>query len=197
MTATINGYNANLINDILFGPGVVRIGSTNIGVTKGPPKFDPGWTLENVMFDGKDAPIYLLDRKFYGEPIMSFTILEFGPAASGNQVAKLEAGSTAVDSGTTPNTKTTVTPRVGRTLFVAGDYLSDVYIINPRAIVTGASIKGYASVHFAKALVKKWDLEPTDKEEVKINVEIGGRKDMTAGTTADAPYDIVYWETLP
>lgn len=199
MPAPPTGYTANLVNDIVKDAGKVVINSAVFGILKGGARFDPGFELQNlgVGLDGIDAPIVGLDRRIYGEAVLSFTIVELGPATHGNQVAKLEPGATSADTGVTPNTKTTITPRVGRTLYPAADYLTDVYLVAARTIAAAAGVKGYPSLHFAKAIVRKWDLQTADKGTVSINVEIVSRKDMASGTTADAPYDIVYWETAP
>lgn len=199
MPAPPTGYTANLVNDIVKDAGKIVIGGATFGILKGGARFDPGWEIQNlaVGLDAVDAPIYLLDRKIHGEPVLSFTIVELGPSTHGNQVAKLEAGASSVDTGTTPATKTTITPKAGRTLYAAGDYLSDVYLVATRTIAAAASVKGYPSIHFAKALVRKWDLQTMDKDKVSINVEIAGRKDMAAGTLADAAFDLVFWETAP
>lgn len=193
----LTGYQTTLPSDVLLDTGVLKIGAALIGVTRGAPKFDPAFTVENLGFDGKHAPILGLDRKFHGESLITATILEFGPAASGNQIARLEPGSVAVDSGTTPNTITTITPQAGGSLYVAGNYVSDLRLIFERGIAAGASVRKYAAIHMAKAFCRKWDLQGQDKSEAIINVEFVGRKDMSTGTTADATYSIILYETLP
>jgi hypothetical protein len=197
-------YSVNLPIDVLldhgtFFQGNVLIAScTALGVTRGAVKFDPMWTLENIGFDGKDAPIKGLDRKFYGPAKMSATMIEFGPAASGNQIPKLEVGIANADTGTTPNTLSTLTPAPGRVLYVAGNYLTYLRCVFPRGIVAGAGIKKYAGICFPCALVTKWDLAGQESKDVAIyNVEFEARKDMAAGTTADAPYLIELYETIP
>lgn len=193
----LTGYLTTLPSDVLLDSGVLKVGTAFIGVTRGAPRFDPAYTIENLGFDGKHADILGLDRKFHGSALITATIIEFGPTASGNQIPKLEPGSAAVDSGTTPNTQTVVTPQAGGVLFVAGNYLSNVRLIFERGIVAGASVKKYAAIHMAKALLRKWDLQGQDKDNALINIEIVGRKDMAAGTTADASYTIELYETLP
>lgn len=196
-------YTANLPIDVLldhgtFYQGNVLIAScTNMGVTKGAPKFDPMSTIENLTFDGKDAPIKGLDRKFYGPAKISATMIEFGPAASGNQIAKLEQNIANVDSGTTPNTLSTLTPAAGRVLYVAGNYLSYFRLVFPRGIVAGAGVKKYAGICFPCALITKWDLQGQDKDNAQISIEVEARKDMASGTTADAPFLIELYETVP
>lgn len=194
----LTGYSANLPNDVLLDTGVVYVASTLIGATRGAPDFDPAFEIENVDFDGKHAPLKLLDRKFHGESKLGFTLLDFGPATHGNQIAKLEAGSASVDSGVTPNTLTTITPKVGGAFYAAGDYLADVRLVFERGITPGAGVKKYAAYYFPCAIVRKWGaVKGESKKEAGIPVEIVGRKDMAAGTTADATYKIELREALP
>jgi hypothetical protein len=194
----LTGYTANLPNDIVLDSGVAYVGSAVLGATRGSWEFDPAWTIENVDFDGKHPPIKLLDRKFHGEALFSATLIEFGPSTSGNQIAKLEAGSASVDTGTTPSTLTTITPKAGGGLYAAGDYLTDVRIMFERAITAGAGVKKYAAIYFPSAIVRKWGpLKGENKKEASFAIEICGRKDMAAGTTADATYKIELREALP
>lgn len=193
----VSGYSTNLPSDVILDQGIVRIGSANLGVTKGPPRWDPGWEIQNIEFDGKHAPLYLLDRKFYGECVLAFTLIEFGPSTTGNQIPKLEAGAAAVDSGTTPNTKTTITPKVGGSLYPAGDYLGDVRVIFQRGLAPAAGAKTFAAITMAKALVRKWSVNGSNKDTATIDVEIVGRRDASTLTIWDAPYIIELLETLP
>lgn len=193
----LTGYTANLPNDTLLDSGVLYVGSTVIGVTRGAPKFDPAFTVENLPFDGKHAPIKGLDRKFFGEALIAATIAEFGPATHGNQIAKLEPGSASVDTGVTPNTLTTITPKAGGQLYASGDYLANLRLIFERGITSGAGVKKYAAILMASAFCRKWDLQGQDKDGAIISVEFVGRKDMASGTTADAPYLIELREALP
>lgn len=197
-------YSTNTPIDHIIGHGTIFQGnaliasSTNLGVTRGGVKFDPAWVIENVGFDGKDADIKGLDRKFYGKAKITATMLEFGPAASGNQIPKLEAGIAAVDSGTTPNTLTTLTPAAGRVLYVVGNYIDYFRIVWRRGIVAGAGIKSFVGICFPCAIVTKWDLAGNEgRDAATYNIEVEARKDMASGTTADAPYLIELYETIP
>ena len=121
---TLSGVNiANLPTDTLFDAGIVMVGSTKIGVTRGAPKFNPNRTWENIAFDGKFAPVKGLDRPMHGEPSLSFTMLELGGASSGNQLPKIEPGSTlaTVAAPSTPGTLTATPSNTGGTL-TAGTY---------------------------------------------------------------------------
>src|SRR5438128_9741400 len=48
----LTGYTANLPSDVLLDSGVLYVGSTPIGVTRGVPEFNPNKEVENVDFDG-------------------------------------------------------------------------------------------------------------------------------------------------
>lgn len=194
----LTGHTANLPNDTMLDSGVFYVGSNPIGVSRGGFKFDPGWDVVNSEFDGKHAPILGLDRKFYGESVISGTLIEFGPATHGNQIAKMEAGIAGVDTGVTPNTLTTLTPAVGGVPYPAGSYLNDVRLVFERAIATGAGVKKYVAIYYPKAIVRKWGpIAGANKDHPTIEFEVAARKDMSAGTTADAPYKIELREALP
>lgn len=195
----LNGYTPNLPSDALLDTGIVMVGNEVIGVTRGAPQFSPEFEIENIEFDGKTAPIRGLDRKFYGAAKISGTLIEFGPTATGEQIQRLEAGiSAAVDTGTTPNTLSTFTPKVGGQLYASGDYLTDVRVIFERGIAVGAGIKKYAAILFPVALVKLYGpMQGEDRKHVSIPFEIEARKDMASGTTNDAPYKIELRESMP
>lgn len=120
---TISGYSANLPADTIFDAGIIMLGSTKLGVTRGAPKFTPNRTYENITFDGKYANLKGLDRPMHGEPSLAFTMLEFGGASTGNQIPKLEPGATlaTVAAPATPGTLTATGAITGGTL-AAGTY---------------------------------------------------------------------------
>lgn len=192
----LTAYSANLPSDVLTLPAIVRIGSTNFGVTKGPISWDPGYEIENTEFDGKQAPLVGLDRKYHGVAKMSFTMLELGEAATGNQVAKLEFDSSVASAGGAGVNVTTTTPGAGGPFIGSSDYESNVRLIWDRGI--GAGTRRYCAIHFAKALITKYSISGGGtRGEAEIQVEIEARKDMASGTVADAPYVIEHREALP
>jgi hypothetical protein len=132
MPAPLSGYvNANFPSDILYNTGVVFAGSTRFGVTKGPPKFTTNRAFNNIDFDGKYASLVGLDRPTHGDPSLAFTMLEIGPAATGNQILKLEPGVTLATT-TAPATPGTITPTPSITggALTAGTYFYKVTAIN-------------------------------------------------------------------
>lgn len=190
----LDGYLTTTPTDILKNPVIIQVGSAKLGVTKGGCSFDPGHEIENLaqFIDGAQSPIKGLDRKFFGISKISGIILDFGEAASGNQIAKLEIGSSAASAGS-PNV-TTVTPAAGGDILSA--YQADVSFISDRAI--GSGTKRYASVYFAFGLFTKYSLKGGDtKGPVEIAFEFEGRLDVSAAVLGTAPYLIKYREALP
>lgn len=177
-------------SDILWDCGIVFIGSNKFGVTEGAPKWDPNATFQQVTFDGQHAPIKGLYRMIHGEPKISFTMKELGGASSGNQLAKLEPGSTSA----TVSTTTTVTPAKSGILVAAGSYQTDLRVIWEQ----GAAGSGlYFAVHFAVALFTKYGLQGQSKKEAMIPVEVVGCIDMTTAGITDAAYNLEYRTALP
>ena len=177
-------------SDILYGCGIIFIGSTKSGVTEGEPKWDPNVTFQPVTFDGQHAPIKGLYRQFHGEPKISFTMKELGDATTGNQLAKLEPGSTSA----TVSTTTTVTPAKSGILVASGSYLTDFRILWER----GSSGSGvYFAVHFPVALVTKYGIQGQNKKDAQIPVEVVGCLDMTTAGITDAAYNLEYRTALP
>lgn len=189
----LSGYLTTLPSDLLLSPAIIRVGSANLGVTKGPPRWEPGWSLEHFDFDGRHAIIKGLSRKFYGEARLSFTLLDVGEAATGNQIAKLEAGSTAATAGA-PSV-TTITPKAAGALYAAGDYLTDVRAIWERSIGTGTKL--YFTILLSAAIVLPYTVADVAKDVATTEWMIAGVKDMATGTISDAPYKYEYREALP
>lgn len=187
----LTGYDAtNFPLDILYDAGVVFIGADAIGVTSGAPKFTPGKSYEQIAFDGKHAPVEGLDRVKHGGSTLTFTMKEIGNAASGGQITILDAGATSATDGGSPPV-TTVTPKSSG--LIATGYQSDVRVLWER----GASGSGnYFAVHFAKALVTKFDISGTASGEGMVSVEISGR--VPSGSPLNAPdYAFEYRTNLP
>jgi hypothetical protein len=191
----LNGYLSTLPSDLLLLPAIIRIGSTNIGVTRGGAKWDPGHEFENVDFDGKQGDIYLLDRKFHGVPKFSATLLEYGDATTGNQIAKLEPGSTSASAGS-PNV-TTITPAPGGAFLASGDYQSAVRMCWDRGV--GSGTKRYTCILFDKALFARYSIagEGGSRKEATIDMEIHAKLDASSNALGVASYKIELREALP
>lgn len=193
----LTGYSNNFPTDVLFDNGIIRIGSTNWGVTKGQSSFTPNSTTVNSDFDGKTVPLKLLDRIIHGEPMIQFTAMEFGPSASGNQLAKLIPHATEATTGVTPNTKTTVVPLAGNQFLAAGDYLTDFRLIFERGVPASAGVKKYAALHLGLALIVDWGpIQGNNKDHPTYQCKVVGRGDP-AGDLSAAAYNIELFESLP
>lgn len=186
----LTGYTSNLPADVLLNMGVMFRGisgtSTKIGVTMGAPTFDPGVDLKDITFDGMRCRLKGLTRRVGFRPIIKGTLKEFGPAATGKQLAVIEPGSAeATASGVT-----TVTPKAAGGLYAAGDYLTDTRWIFDR----GTS--GFAAIYFPIALCTKWSLRGQDKDEALIDFEFEAVGDP-AVDLGTAPYLLETRTALP
>ena len=190
----VSGYLSTLPADVMINPALVPIGFTAIGVTRGGVKFDNGITYENPDFDGKHAPIYLLDRKIVGVPKATFTMIEFGPASSGAQISKLEPGLSQATTTATTGDSTVITPLAGGSFLAAGSYQSDFRLIWDRGV--GAGTTRYAIILFAKALFTKYAINGAGTGEATIDVEVEARKNMSSGAVTDVPYVVEYRQLL-
>ena len=180
---------ANFPSDVITDAGVVYIGSTKFGVTRGAPKFNPNRSWSNIEFDGKFAPVKGLDRPMNGEPVLSFTMLELGIATTGNQLPKIEPGATVVTSVGT----TTYTPLASGALMAAGNYVPNFRVVWERGIQGGL----YFAVLFPVGFIHKYDIAGQNKGEGLVNVEICGRIDLSTGTTSDPAYVLEHRTALP
>lgn len=128
----INGLvPANFPNDLLYDAGIVMAGSFKFGVTRGAPSWDPARSVDNIDFDGRFSPLKGGDRVMHGDAKLAFSMLEIGPAASGNQITKLEPGAVAVTvaAPATPGPVTATGSISGGTL-AAGTYYYKVTALN-------------------------------------------------------------------
>jgi hypothetical protein len=175
-----SGYAATLPADVLLDSGLLLVNSAvPWGVSLGDLSFDPGKMWKQIEFDGKRSEIVGLDRIIQFDSKISGTIKEYSAA----KIAQiLEPGSVTTAGGGV----TTITPKKAGSLFVAGDYLSNVRLAFPR----GSG--GYAWVKFPKAMCKKYDgIKGKDKDEASTSIEIYACLDMSVAADTDvAPYVI-------
>ena len=192
----LNGFTTDLPTDVILDSGVVFDGTSAIGAIVGGVRFDPGKEIRNVEYDGKRSNVQGLDRVVGWDPMLAFTMIEFGDTTSGDQVRLLEGGSTNATTGhqsTLMGTIKTFTPKAAGSMYAAGDYLTNIRVLFER---TGG---GYAEVHFPIALCTKWDLAGADKNEAKVNVEMRPRLSQAdaAASPGKCPYEIVLRSKLP
>lgn len=184
MTAPLTGFTSSLPTDVVLDSGVLYVGATVFGATKGGLQFDPANTYRNIEFDGKRSAVKLLDRKMMTAPKLSGTVLEL---ATGN-IARFEPGATTATTGAW-TASTSYAPKRAAGLLAAGDYVDNV-----RAIwLRGGG--GFVQVRFPSGLLTKYDISSQDGEEVSISIEIEARLDTSVtGFTnvGDVPFRIEY-----
>lgn len=163
---------------VYFGAGLsgTTVTGTKFGLTEGGVDFDPGKTERQVTGDGIRAPIAGLEYVIDYNSRMKFKIKQFG---SGN-IAALEPGADSATVGS----DTTYTPIPCGQLYVAANYLTDVFAVGQRGD------GGLFVVHMPVAKVVKWKLETKDKVEGMLDVELLAYLDGTAAETSTdgAPY---------
>jgi hypothetical protein len=164
------------IGGVLTGTSV---SGTKVGLTEGGVDFDPGVTVRQVTGDGIRSPIAGLEYVIDYNAHFKFKIKEFSSA----NITVLEPGATSETAGS----QTTYTPISCGTLYVAGDYLTDVMGVGTRGD------GGLFVVHMPVGKVIKWKLDTKDKVEGMIDVDIQAYLDGTeAETSTDgAPYRII------
>ena len=169
---TISGYNARLPDDCLLDTGVLYIGNSPIGVSRGGLTFDPAKELRNVEYDGKTTPVKGLDRTVYMAPVISGRFIQFGP----EDIERYDAG--IVNTG--PDT--TFTPKDAGVFLASGDYQTDVRLLFAR------SGGGFAQVRFPVAFCARYQLAGQDRSEAEIDCAFEARRDPDTTSEGDAPY---------
>jgi hypothetical protein len=173
-----SGYVDRLPTDLLVDTGILKVGAKGgataiLGVSRGGLQFDPGNTLREVEYDGRRAPVELLDRKSFMRPRITGTML----LAAQEDFAYYEAGSTTATAGT-PAVHT-VTPRAADSLMATGDYKKVELVFN-------RSGGGTVTITFPSALfVKYGPITGTDQNEGEVAVEIEARQIRSDGSSTD------------
>lgn len=202
-----SGFLATLPADVLLGAGVLQVGSTPVGVSRGGLNASLEEEFRNVDFDGKRSDVEGLDRKVAVTARFAGTFLQFGTS----DVARLERTEsvgvrTQVTASITPSvaaaftytpgdslTSVTVTRASTATyllagpLFGPGRYLTDLRLVFRR----GNSATGLCTVVFPIALCTKWSVKGQEKGEGEIAAEFEARLDLTTSTDTDVlPYTV-------
>lgn len=181
----LSGYSADLPGDVLLDTGVLYVGSTVLGATRGAPRFDPGKSFSNLDFDGKRSDIMGLHRVDKWEPVIACTLLEFDAP----DLVRFEPGETFAGTTTVIHT-----PKRAGLLLVAADYISDLRLVFER----GAAVITYAAIHFPKALVRRYQVAGNKDDIGLMEAEFLAVLDMSgANNLADAPYKIELRDALP
>lgn len=174
-----------LPNDILLDSGVLYLGSSPIGVSRGGLTFDPGKEIRNIPFDGWKSPLKLLDRIVKVVPVITGKMLEFG----GGDLPTYEAGATS--TFTASGISGVLTPKTAGLMFSAGDYVANLKLVFERGMSTIAA-PAYVEVVFPNAICRKYKLTGKDAEEAEVDVEFEARVDPSASGNSifTSPYSI-------
>lgn len=174
--ATFPGYNKP--SNLWIDAGVLYVGATGLGASRGGFQFDPGMDIRQVPFDGQHAPIAGLDR-----------IITWKSLLKGKMIETTLAASAIYDAGSTSSSITggmAIVPSHAGQLFPSTAYGQDLYLIGRQQ---GA---GIVKVHFPFFLVVKWPLTTKPHDEGEIDVEIEARLSPTTTDLETPPYDIEY-----
>ncbi len=184
----IAGWNGNLPTDTLLDSGVLYLGTSIFSATSGGLKFDPQRQTRDMEFDGRKSPVALLDRTIYVRPMITGVVYQV-PSTS---FASLEPGASTVSLSGGPSGSTQIQPKAAGTMYVSGDYISNVRAVWYRANGT------YVQIRFPKGICDKWDMAGRDREEVLFSVNFGARLDMgvSGNLLQTPPYVIEYFATL-
>lgn len=193
MPNPLSSWNGQIPTDVLLDSGVFLIGTSPqlaFSAQEGGLKWDPGKTLRQIAFDGQRSNIVQLDRtvSFAGAKL-TVTILEV-PLAAWSQ---LEPGSVLATVAGGPSGATQVQPKPAGVPYAIGDY-----IVNAR-IAWQRTDGSYFQIRMPKALVMKWDIASTDKQEGKFAIEVEPRLDMgvSGQLVNNPPYVGEYFSVQP
>ena len=192
MPNVLSSWNGQIPTDVLLDSGVFLIGSSP-GVAfsgqEGGIKWDPGKAVRHIGFDGERAPVAGLDRTTGWAAKLTATLLEI-PLAAWSQ---LEPGSVLATVAGGPSGATQVWPKPAGVLYASGDYIANARVVWQRTDGT------YFQIRMPKALIVKWDIAGTDKQEGKWAVEIEPRLDMgvTGQLINNPPFVGEYFSVTP
>ena len=183
----ITGYSTDLPGDVGLDAGVLYIGTTLWGASRGGLRFSPNKELRQLEYDGKRSPERTMDRIIGFRPVISGTMLEID-TADVDRYEPANVPSTAGTPGT--NEVKTYTP------YPAGAFFADAAdLVDVRLIFMRGDGK-YVAVYFPFARVVSYEIVGADKDEVTVSIEIEAR--LGAGQNRwDAPYKIEIRDALP
>jgi|SRR6185437_1912876 len=192
MPNPLSSWNGQIPTDVLLDSGIFLIGASPqnaFSAQEGGLKWDPGKTLREIDFDGRRSAVAGLDRTVFWKAKLTATLLEI-PLAAWSQ---LEPGSVLATVAGGPSGATQVQPKPAGVLYAAGDYIANARIAWQRTDGT------YFQIRMPKALVVKWDIAGTDKQEGKWAVEVEPRLDMgvSGQLVNNPPYVGEYFSVQP
>lgn len=163
-------------DQIAYTAGVVRIGDTVFGLTRGALRFDPGETWEPLPYDGDFIAPVGVHELTSQKPRFIGAFLPVGE----RHLARYLPKSTQATSADT----TVVTPAVPGSVLVQADYTLDFSVTWP--YLSGGTI----TVTFPYAFWQRYEFNPADKNEMLIPCEILA----VPLTAAAAPYTVTVVE---
>lgn len=169
------GYSAP--SAVVLDAGVLMVGSTVIGATRGGMTFDPGMQLRHVEFDGKTTDIAGLHRIVEWNATISGDVLDTTDAAIGRYFP----GSTS--DGSSDNL---FTMKAARDFFVTGDYLTDFKFKGQQTDGTTENL----IITFARALVESASFKTNDRDEGVWTIKVKAVLDINAADLEAAPFTI-------
>lgn len=192
MPTPLSSWNGQLPTDVILDSGILYFGAspgTAFSAQRGGLKWDPGEEKRQIEFDGQHSGVAGLDRTTFWKAKLSGNFLQV-PVAAWSQ---LEPGAALATVAGGPAGATQVQPKSAGVLYAAGDYLANARIAFMRGDGT------YFQIRMPKAVVVKWDLSGTEKEEGLYAIEIEARLDMTVSgnTPATPPFVGEYFTGAP
>lgn len=178
----LSSWTDDFPSNALLDTGVLYLGSAIYATHDGGLECELKTERRNLPFDGKRSNVALLDRNVNFDGRIRGAMKEMTNAL----LAQYEGGATLVTVTGGPTGATQVQPKPSGTLYVAGDYLSNV-----RAVWQLSDSTRYFQVRFMKALIVDWTpIKGTDKEEVPFNIVIEPRLDMSVSgqLTSNPPW---------
>lgn len=190
MVNPLSSYTTSLPSNVLLDSGVLYLGNSIWSAHEGGLTVDLKTTRRQIPFDGQSSDVVGLDRSTMFEGHIKGAVYEF----SSTLALQYEAGATLATVTGGPSGATQVQPKAARTIYASGDYLSNVRAVWMRADNT------FVQVRFPKALVMSWGpLKGADKNEVKIDLDIQAKLDMSVSgqLTNNCPWVVEYFAAQP
>ena len=189
----------NLPADTLLDAGIISVGSTPIGVSRGglSGRVEPEW--RSVVFDGRQSAVAGLDRKvgivakfagtfieFAQKDVELYEAQETGSLSGGLGAPSLTVAAAAAFASAAAAALTAAAIGViaaAKEFFTRGRYVQDLRLTFQRG--GGGDVR----IIFPLAICAKYDLKGKDKEEAEIALEFEARLDMLTATDTDQlPY---------
>lgn len=167
----VGGAPSAELADIFYDAGVLYVGGSPVSITRGGITFDEGAEWDDFDFPGKASPVEGLEEIVRTRPVLRCSVMLTGEY----QFTVYRPGGGWSDGAQTG--ERVYTPSALRVALGAGLYLTSVIAVWPRA-------RGdFVAVEFPRAIVRKWAMGSTDKDEGQIPIEIEARVPVGVGVT--------------